>query len=191
VTLFIRTPRLFLRPSWPEDWDELFALLDEDAVALNLGVEDWPRTVEETKQFVCRPRENLLPHFFIHLREDDGLRLIGGIGLGRSCDEVELGYWIAPAFWGHGYATEALRAVLERARLLGHRRVIASHFSENLATAKVLEKAGFRATGETKTRYSVTRGMEVLATTYAVELECPDYGCDTETSLEEPPVAST
>lgn len=184
MALFIRTPRLFLRPSWPEDWNELFELLNEDAVALNLAVEDWPRTVEETKEFVCRPRENLLPHFFIHLREDDGLRLIGGIGLGRSGDDVELGYWIAPPFWGHGYATEALRAVLERARLLGHKRVLASHFAENRATAKVLEKAGFRITGQTRMRYSVTRGMEVLATTYAVDLESPDFGCDTETGNE-------
>jgi len=169
--MFIRTPRLFLRPSWPEDWEELFALLTDDAVALNIAVEDWPRTVEETKQFVSKPRENLLPHFFIYLRDHDGARLIGGIGLGRTGDDVELGYWIAPGSWGQGYATEALNAVVNHCRILGHRRLIASHFADNRATAKVLEKAGFRATGQTTMRFSVTRGAEVLSTTFAVDLE--------------------
>ena len=173
--MFIRTPRLFLRPSWPEDWQELFALLSDASIALNIAAEKWPRTVEETKEFVCRPRENLLPHFFIHLRDDAGGKLIGGIGLGRAGEDVELGYWIAPDFWGHGYATEALRAMLNHATMLGHRHVTASHFAENLATARVLEKAGFVATGETKSRFSVSRGMNVATTTYAVGLEAPDY----------------
>lgn len=171
--MFIRTPRLYLRPSWPEDWQELFALLSHASVAFNIAGESWPQTVEETKAFVCKPRENLLPHFFVYLRDDNGGRLVGGIGLGRTGEEVELGYWIAPSYWGHGYATEALRAMIDHARMLGHARLIASHFSENAATARVLEKAGFAPTGEISTRFSSTRNTEVPTAIYAIELGNP------------------
>lgn len=171
--MFIRTARLYLRPSWPEDWQELFALLSDTSIAFNIAGESWPQTVEETKAFVCRPRENLLPHFFIYLRDDNGGRLIGGIGFARAGDEVELGYWIAPSDWGHGYATEALEAMIDHARMLGHRRVIASHFAENAATARVLEKAGFVATGESSTRFSSSRNAEVPTAIYAIRLVSP------------------
>ena len=176
--MFIRTQRLFLRPSWPEDWQELFALLADDAIALNVAGEKWPSTVEETKAFVCKPRENLLPHFFIHLPDEKGGRLIGGIGLGRAGEEVELGYWIAPSAWGHGYATEALQAMLNHARMLGHRRMIASHFAENAATARVLEKVGFKPTGQVASRFSASRKLDIATTIYAVELEGPGYAFD-------------
>ena len=169
--MFIRTSRLFLRPSWPEDWEELFALLSHASVAFNIAGESWPQTVEETKAFVGKPRENLLPHFFIYLRDDNGGRLIGGIGLARSGEEVELGYWIAPSDWGHGYATEALEAVLDHARMLGHPRVVASHFAENAATARVLEKAGFAAMGKMSTRFSSSRNTHVPTVVYAIELK--------------------
>ncbi len=168
--MFIRTPRLYLRPSWPEDWQELFALLSDTSISFNIAGESWPHTVEETKAFVSKPRENLLPHFFIYLRDDNGGRLIGGIGFGRNGDEVELGYWIAPSEWGQGYATEALDAMLAHARMLGHSRVIASHFAENAATARVLEKAGFVPTGEMSARFSSRRNSEVPTAIYAIEL---------------------
>jgi RimJ/RimL family protein N-acetyltransferase len=168
--MFIRTPRLFLRPSWPEDWQELFALLSDTSIAFNIAGESWPRTVEETKAFVCKPRENLLPHFFIYLRDDNGGRLIGGIGLGRAGKDVELGYWIAPSARGQGYATEALEAMIGHARMLGHPRVIASHFAENAATARVLEKAGFEPTGQIGARFSSSRNTQAATAIYAIEL---------------------
>lgn len=170
--MFIRSERLFLRPGWPEDWEEALDLLNDEAVVRNLATAPWPYTDEDARAYIARPRERLLPHFFITLPCSDGAKLIGSIGLGRDGDEVELGYWIARAHWGQGYATEATRAVLRLAGALGHGRIVASHFADNAASGRVLEKAGFRAIG-TRLRYSAGRGGEAPAVVHAVSLDAP------------------
>jgi RimJ/RimL family protein N-acetyltransferase len=87
-------------------------------------------------------------------------QLVGTAGLGRRPDgAVELGYWIARPYWGLGYATEAARAVLDIARdSLRLNTLVAGHFLDNPASGRVLEKVGFRPTGEIGQRHSVGRG---------------------------------
>jgi RimJ/RimL family protein N-acetyltransferase len=58
---------------------------------------------------------------------------------------VGLGYRLRRTAWGKGYATEGARALLDRAfRELGVRRVFATTYGENLASQRVMEKAGLR-----------------------------------------------
>jgi RimJ/RimL family protein N-acetyltransferase len=169
--MFIRTQRLFLRPTWPDDLDEFVALLNDQEVARNLGTKILPDTVATAEEIIATPRDPLLPHFFINLRSDDGLKLIGGIGLADGGGDVELGYWIGRAYWGHGYASEAVQAMLNSAWMLGHDRIVARHVADSEATAQVLIKAGFKPTGEFITRYSHARGGDVELMTYVAE--CP------------------
>ncbi|MCB2076077.1 MAG: GNAT family N-acetyltransferase [Novosphingobium sp.] len=169
--MFIRSERLFLRPGWPEDWEEFHALISERSVMENLAREVWPRTAEEIRDFICRPRDKLLPHFFITVPSVNGARLAGGIGLGRDGEDVEIGYWIANGLRGKGYATEAVRAVLNLARALGHRRLVAAHFADNPVSARVLTKAGFIRTGEQRQRYNLGRGASAPADCFAIALD--------------------
>ncbi len=170
--MFIRSERLFLRPGWDEDVREFHALIAEEALARNLASVPWPCSLEDAREIVVRPRERLLPHFFVTLPTADGARLAGSIGLGRdAAGEVELGYWIGAPFRGQGYATEAVRAVLRLAAALGHRRIVASHFADNPASARVLAKAGFAPTGITRPRFSAARGGEAVAVEHAIELQ--------------------
>lgn len=148
--MFFRSERLFLRPAWPEDCEELIALITEEAVMRDVAAMQWPYTVEDARGFIARPPERLLPHFFITLPTADGARPIGSIGLGKNGDDVQIGFWIGHRHWRQGYATEATRAVLCLARAIGHRRIVATHFADNVATTRVLEKAGFVRTGETR-----------------------------------------
>jgi RimJ/RimL family protein N-acetyltransferase len=122
-------------------------------------------------EVISAPRDPKLPHFFINLRADDGLRLIGGIGLGRDGDDVELGYWIGRPYRGQGYAGEAVKSVLNNAWMLGHSRIVARHVADNEATAHVLIKAGFHSTGIIGTRHSEVRGGDVEVMTFIAE--CP------------------
>ncbi|MDE8652944.1 GNAT family N-acetyltransferase [Novosphingobium album (ex Liu et al. 2023)] len=168
--MFIRTERLFLRPGWPEDLDELLAVLRDDAVLRNLALAPLPGTAEEAREYLARPRHRLLPNFFIYARSFGGPRLVGGIGLGRDGDDVELGYWIVRAHRGKGYAAEAVRAVLAQARMLGHRQIVARHFADNETSARVLESTGFKPTGETRPRFSTGRGGEAPAMLYVAVL---------------------
>ena len=76
--------------------------------------------------------------------------VIGFAGLKRlpALGEVDLGYRLLPAYWGAGLATEAGRAVLGYGfGLLQLRRVIGLVHPENAASARVLEKLGFRPAG--------------------------------------------
>jgi RimJ/RimL family protein N-acetyltransferase len=59
--------------------------------------------------------------------------------------EAELGYIFDPAYAGHGYASEAVAAVVAMAfEELGVRRLTAGCFADNLASARILEKVGMR-----------------------------------------------
>lgn len=60
-----------------------------------------------------------------------------------------IGYEFAPAFWGNGYATEAVIAVVAYLfESLNTRAVVAYTRSENHGSARVLQKTGFRSRGE-------------------------------------------
>lgn len=86
--------------------------------------------------------------FFLHRAEDDVV--VGEIG-GSVVEPrtVEIGYAVVESEWGRGHATEAVRAMVERARALpGIERVIAHTPPDRPASGRVLEKAGFTAQGE-------------------------------------------
>lgn len=60
-----------------------------------------------------------------------------------DCDEVSLGYRLRRAVWGQGYATEGTRALIRLGfTRLGVQRVVASTYQDNLASRRVMEKAG-------------------------------------------------
>ncbi|HUD31098.1 MAG TPA: GNAT family N-acetyltransferase [Novosphingobium sp.] len=169
--MFIRSERLFLRPGWAEDWEELLALIADEAVVGNLANVPWPYTGEDARRFIAMPQDHLLPRFLITVPSAAGARLVGGCGLSLLDGEANLGYWIAPGEWGRGFATEAARAVLGLAHALGHRRIVASHYIENAASGRVLEKVGFRRTGRIVERFSKARGFASPSREYEVLFE--------------------
>jgi RimJ/RimL family protein N-acetyltransferase len=76
--------------------------------------------------------------------------LVGAISLRIELPQrrAELGYWIGRPYWGHGYATEAVRAMLDFGfRRLSLHRIYAYHFVRNPASARVLAKAGMEHEG--------------------------------------------
>ena len=86
-----------------------------------------------------------------------GTPLVGMISLGK---DGELGYWIAPFFWGLGIATEAAKCVAGYARSRGDARVWAGAFCDNPASQNVLRKAGLMACGD-RELFSVARNETV------------------------------
>lgn len=73
--------------------------------------------------------------------------LVGTISMRRRGAAAEVGYWIAAAFWGTGYAGEAVEAVAAHAAELGLQALTAWVFQDNLASVKVLTRAGFAYEG--------------------------------------------
>ena len=147
----------------------MLALINEGR-ALPMSGLPWPLTADDAQRFIERPSDPLLPHFFITLPRFNGGELIGGIGLGRDGGEIGLGYWIARAHHGQGYAAEAIRAVLGVARTLGHRRVIAGHLAGARSSGHVLEKVGFAPSSELHSRLARRAGDEAAGRTYSIDL---------------------
>jgi RimJ/RimL family protein N-acetyltransferase len=165
--MFARTPRLLLRPGWKEDAPALAAAIGDFGVVGRLARAPWPYRTEDARAFLAAD-QGPLPNFLIFARTHGAPRLVGGIGLDQTDAGVELGYWIARAYWGLGFATEAGRAVLDVAdHGLRLPRLIAGHFADNLASARVLRKLGFEPTGVTGSRICHSRNSVEPSVEYA------------------------
>lgn len=176
--MFFRSERLFLRPGWPEDWQELLSRIDDEQVVRNLAKAPWPYTADDARWFAQQPQDKRCPHFFVTLPTcSRPAEIIGCVGLAPDGEEVELGYWFAREHWGKGYASEAAQALIGLARTLGHRKLVAGHFVDNPASGRVLRKVGFRPTGQIRQRFSLARGEEVASIEHSLEL-CEPGNCD-------------
>ena len=167
--MFHRSERLFLRPPFTEDWQAILASIGDEGIVRNLANAPWPYGTADARSFVALPVKKKYPRCLI-TRASDGA-VIGGIGIDEADEGTELGYWIARAHWGQGYATEAGRVMVDLARLLGHARLTAGHFRDNPASGRVLRKLGFQVTGTLSRRYSRGRGEEAICVDHALDLE--------------------
>lgn len=94
------------------------------------------------------PAQPQLGPLFLHRAADDVV--VGEIGAALVApNTAEIGYAVVASCWGRGYATEAVRAFTQRLRgVAGLARIIAHTPIERPASGRVLEKAGFKYTGE-------------------------------------------
>ena len=169
--MFARTERLLLRPGWAEDAPALARAIADEQVVRNLATAPWPFALEDAEAFLAAPRDPAMPSFLITERTKGEPRIVGACGLGRRpSGAVEMGYWVARPHWGKGFATEASRALIDIARALKLPRLEASHFLDNPASGRVLEKLGFMPTGISAARYSCARGGEAVARIYRLSL---------------------
>jgi [ribosomal protein S5]-alanine N-acetyltransferase len=142
----IETDRLLLRPFDIADAPVVQRELSRVEMARMLAIphpypEDGATTWIATS---ARPGRD----FAIVLRETN--EVIGGITLyeNQQHRRAELGYWCAIDFWGRGYGTEAVRAVIDYGfRTLALNRVHAECHGDNPASRRVLEKAGMTFEG--------------------------------------------
>lgn len=101
---------------------------------------------------------------------ENGSQVIGAIALKRmDRNQSEIGYWVAPAAWNSGFASEAVEAIVA-ANPQACRTLFGSVFQDNPASARVLTNCGFDYIGEAES-YSVARGVTVPTWTYIKKLD--------------------
>jgi RimJ/RimL family protein N-acetyltransferase len=81
--------------------------------------------------------------------------------------QSEIGYWVAPAFWNTGLASEAVRALIA-ANPHGAATIFAEVFQDNPGSARVLTNCGFDYLGDAEA-FSVARGATVATWTYTLK----------------------
>jgi [ribosomal protein S5]-alanine N-acetyltransferase len=148
----LETPRLRLRPFTASDGEAIHAVYADPEVMRYVG-HGAHRTTAETARALRGYADALRTrgYGFVAVVERSSGVLIGDGGLhplaGRGPD-VELGYTLARAAWGHGYATEMGAALVAHAfAALGVPRVMAQVEPDNLASRHVLEKLGMTERG--------------------------------------------
>lgn len=144
-----------LRPVILADYAEWLDVVSADEARLRAVQPTWPP--DHLTKIAYRRRLELFDSerargagYAWHLFE--GGRLIGACRLSSikrgAAGTAELGYWIASVAQGRGHATAAVRGACAQAfDVLGLERITASYLPDNKASARVLEKAGFRKEG--------------------------------------------
>jgi RimJ/RimL family protein N-acetyltransferase len=145
----LETARLSLRRLTADDAPFMVALYNEPSFLENIG-DRGVRNVDDAQRFL---RDGPLAMYARHgfglwhvSRRADGVA-IGLCGLLKrdTLPDVDIGYAFFPAFWGQGYAFEAVAATLAHAaRAFGLQRVVAVVSRDNKGSIRVLEKAGMR-----------------------------------------------
>lgn len=163
----LETARLRLMPWQPDDWPLLRPLATNPEVVRYISNgEPWPD--ERIREWAGRQVAHYAKFGFCfwQLVHKETSEMIGFCGLQpveiEGAQEIEIGWWLAPAWWGHGYATEAAREAMrdgfERA---GLRRIVSIAVRENVASTHIMNKLGMKYERE-----AMHRGVAVVM--YAV-----------------------
>ena len=141
----LETKRLILRPFTAADALDLYEFSSLPQVAEAAG---WPahRSIEDSRRIIATVFA--APDTYALVEKASG-KVIGSAGFtgatrGGFGPSDEIGYALHPDWWGRGLMTEAVAALLERGfRQRGLEAVWASHYAENIASRRVIEKSGF------------------------------------------------
>jgi len=147
----LMTPRCRLRPLVDSDAGLLELYASDERVARMTTDIPHPYPPGTADAFIARHAGGKAGQtiWAIDRRDDDGNALIGIVSLkARGDNEAGITYWVAPAYWGSGLASEAVAAVVSEAPLRGLSALSAEVLQDNAAALKVLSRCGFEYAGE-------------------------------------------
>ena len=175
----METARLVLSPGTADDAAVLFPYVHGEVGRKVTDTLTWdgPNAVEDLARFFTLHENSTFATGGFHwlLRDGSGAltgtrgEAIGTIGLeaGTQEDDCEIGYWLAPPYWGQGLMAEALVAVSRLAFAAGYRLVAAVVYDHNARGRALVEKLGFRK-DKLLESYVVKRGVPTDAYRYVL-----------------------
>ncbi|HET7847424.1 MAG TPA: GNAT family N-acetyltransferase [Pseudolabrys sp.] len=141
----LETKRLTLRAPRLEDAKTVALLANDKRIAENTARIPHPYTVSDATDFIAKANGAGGEVVFLITQHRE---IIGACGITTLDSQPELGYWLGAPYWGKGFATEALHAVIDYAFTdLDHGALNAGARVTNPASRRVLEKCGFQWTG--------------------------------------------
>ncbi|CAM4196885.1 GNAT family N-acetyltransferase [Bacillus paramycoides] len=148
----LETERLLLRELTLLDAETMFHYFSKESVIRYFGMDSF-ENIEQAKTtiqtFRKRYEEGSVFRWGIEKKGTD--QLIGTCGfhlINNHHNRAEIGYELDDTYWGQGYATEALQAMLAYGfEKLNFIRIAAVVYIENEASRNLLKKAGFQEEG--------------------------------------------
>jgi [ribosomal protein S5]-alanine N-acetyltransferase len=146
----LETNRLTLRPFAPGDWDAINAMLADAEAMQHMHFKTW--TEKQRREWfdsLVLVADGIESLDWVIEAKDTG-EIIGWFGIGATIEpasayDISFGYALARTHWNNGYMTEAMRAVFAyEFETLGVPQLSANCRAGNLASARVMEKAGMR-----------------------------------------------
>jgi [ribosomal protein S5]-alanine N-acetyltransferase len=152
----LETDRLIIRPWTMEEADAAFAIYGDSEVMRYVG-DGRPSPDIETMRaslakLIERDRGKQLGLWALEKRDSGEVIGSGLLKPLPDNSDIEVGYHLAQKWWGQGYATEAATALVEYGLSnVGLSRIVGVTYPENVASQRVLTKAGLVHKG--KSRY--------------------------------------
>lgn len=144
----LQTAHLVLRPEADSDAEEMYRLLGCDAeMSRYTGWNPYTST-EAALEKIQSNRQAEDSCGWVLTRNGAFAGTIGAYDYNVQDNSIEIGYSVVREYWGNGYATEAVRAVVQYLQQeLGMTAIRAWSHKDNAASIRVLEHAGFVCTG--------------------------------------------
>ena len=169
----LETDRVLIREWDPEDRRSLVEVAADPEVMRFVGKGDtW--TPEKVDTFIARQIKNVRRYGYclgaLTYKSTGALIGLAGLQPLGTTDEVEVAWWLRPAYWGRGLATEAGSAILRFAfQQLGLDRIVGITHPENKASIRVITKLGMRLEREARSEELGLKhhGVDVLL--YVIE----------------------
>lgn len=144
----LNTPRLCIRESRWSDAKDYYGFLQKEIVHTHLGTEAM-KSYEESVSSIRRTIGEYYKGQIFRLAVEliDEKKVIGYIGLSKydlSVTSCQIIYAYNDAYWGKGYASEAVEAFVRYLKSVGKTLIIAGHVKDNSASGNVLLKNGFK-----------------------------------------------
>lgn len=142
----LETERLILRAPRLEDAKVVAFLANDKRIAENTRRIPHPYTRADANDFITAvnvPGGEVA--FLITLHDET---IIGACGIATQDGMPDVGYWLGVKYWGKGYATESVRALIDFGFTeLCHEALQAGARVTNPASRRILQKCGFQWTG--------------------------------------------
>ena len=139
----METERLVLRQMRAADADALHPMFS-DVEANTYGTHPATTSIEETREQMAKSvADTTWRAWAITLKGDD--TAIGNVASyeKRQGKVTEIGYMLSRVYWGHGYVTEAVAAMIDLLFAEGQRRVFADTDPDNAPSIAVVKRLGF------------------------------------------------
>ncbi|KAI1317415.1 hypothetical protein EDD11_008479 [Mortierella claussenii] len=189
------TPTITVGPWFPSDRKASVEYLNDDRIHPYIWGPPYPYKLEHadfwlgTEMRLERVTDKGTPLDFCMRDMARGGKAIGGLAVTNQSDEKldedDTGYWLAPEYHGQGLMSKALRLMLHRVSMLevGKRKFNAHVCLGNVASRRVLEKAGFKILKKEKHTTVVKNGVEMPLWTlrlYVTDEEVENWQVESE-----------